>query len=421
MTPALSQAINLLQLSSDELKEYVNERIYENPFLKFKDDQAPAYSKKDYISPFEFIEAKENKLKNDLMEQTLLLNLTAPQRRILHFLMASLEPTGFLAMDAAEAAEILGAGKWEVEEMIEKLKNLEPGGIGCQDLMDYILFQLNAKKQTRVVAYTKEIVKNNLMEWAAQNYRLIMDKYGVNSEEIEEISQLLLSLKKSPVDGLADETTAFQAPDVKVEFIGNQHILHINDHLLPQIQIDSAYIQELSKEETDSIKSYIREKRSEAEFLIKSLEKRKITLSTVAEAIIEYQKEFFISPANSLKPLRLKDIAQKIKVHESTVSRITRNTCMQTPKGLFSFKFFFQQGMALNGSDETESILKVKQRIKAIIEMENRQHPFSDEKIKELLVREGLQISRRTIAKYRTELGICDSVKRRTAREILHS
>lgn len=416
MTQALSQAINLLQLSSDELKEYVNGQIYENPLLKFKDSQIPARSKTDYINPFEFIEDKENKLEKDLREQILLLDLTAQQRRILWFIIASLEPNGFLSLDAAEAAEILKVSECAIQETIKILQGLEPGGIGCRDLMDYILFQLEAKRQTKVVECASKIVKEDLMEWSAQDHHYLMEKYGICSGEIEEISLLLLNLRKSPVENLFEETVEFQAPDVVVKFIGDQHILHMNDDLLPEIRIDYAYIHELLKADTDSIESYIHEKRREAEFLIKSLEKRKMTLATVAEAIIDYQKEFFLDSANHLKPLRLKDIAMKLKIHESTVSRITRNTYVQTPKGLFSFKFFFQKGMATNSGNEIESVSKVKQKIKAIIEQESRHRPFSDEKIKELLVGEGLQISRRTIAKYRNEMNIRDSAKRRHKR-----
>lgn len=413
MTPALSQAIKLLQFSSEELKDYVNERIAENPVLEFTESIPSSSPAADFVDPFQFIEADENKLEKYLREQILLLDLTVQQQQILQFLIASLEPNGLLPLDLNIAAGMLKVSKPEVDEMVQALKRLEPVGIGCNSVMDYLLFQLDEQKQNKVSESAAEILQNDLMEWSSKNYRVLIEKYGLTFQEIEEISLLYQSLQKSPIEGFEKEQTEFQAPDIIVDYKDNQYILRITDYLLPEIRIDYRYVKELFEAEPVSVKEYVQEKVSEAEFLIKSLEKRKFTLYRVAEAIINCQEEFLTTQVHYLKSLRLKDIAEKLEIHESTVSRITRNKYMQTPKGLFSFKFFFQQGIPCKDGIETESVSKVKEKIKEIIKKENRHQPFSDEKIKDLLVMEEIQISRRTIAKYRKEMNIHDSVKRK--------
>jgi RNA polymerase sigma-54 factor len=449
MTPELRQAITILQYSAVDLLDFLRQQANENPILDLSEKyrevtatdvtiQKETSSRtdidwKDYIranatgdetyyqrgmggsqdyNPFDFIASGGTTLEEHLMEQVAMLkNVTPLEKRILHFLIGNLNESGYLTISETEAADILSTDVEKVEEMIWMLQTLEPVGVGARSLAECLLIQLKEQPEEHTVAMA--IVEHHLEDLAEKRYQKIASSLGVTPQEVQEAADYLRTLNPRPGSEFAHGTPRYIVPDVTVEKVEDEYVVMVNESSTPNLSINRFYQQMLQKQEADMAQKYIQDKLNSALWLIRSIEQRRMTLYKVTQAIVEEQRSFFEQGITGLKPMTLRDIAEKVGLHESTISRATSNKYVQTPRGLFELKFFFTTGLNRADGGEAPSVMAIKQKIKALVDAEDKKKPLSDQKITDLLIKDGIEISRRTVAKYREEMNIDSSSKRK--------
>ncbi|MGE7765233.1 RNA polymerase factor sigma-54 [Peribacillus sp. NPDC096540] len=439
LTPELQQSINILQYSAHELIDFLHQQANENPVLEitetFKDplaslsesgmrtnkinNQARGSSvtskgfngDSDY-NPINNYSVNTETLENHLLEQVSMLRFLKPlERKILAFLIGNLSEYGFLEVDANWAASLFSVSLEEIEDMIQVLQSLDPIGVGARDLTDCLLIQLREHEHYNELAYT--IIDKHLTDLAEKRYKKMANLYKVTIQEIQEASDFIRTLNPRPVSHFSNDMTHYIVPDVFVEKEKDGYLITVNDSLAPKLSINHYYTDILATKSGDPAKAYVKNHLNDAQLLIKGLEQRQMTLYKVTATIVEEQQDFFLKGIAGLKPMTLKDISEKLQLHESTISRATSNKYIQTPQGLFKLRNIFTRGLNRVNSQETESTITIKEKIKVLIADEDKIKPFSDQKLCQIFENEGTKISRRTIAKYREDLGIPGSSKRR--------
>ncbi|MGE7877758.1 RNA polymerase factor sigma-54 [Peribacillus muralis] len=439
LTPELQQAINILQYSTHELIDFLQEQANENPVL----EMAPAANGphtllsepniRTHIMDYRIRETspKGNRCSTDndfnpihnyscttetleahLLEQLSLFRpLKDSETKIVEFLIGSLNGNGFLDIDINWAASLFSVSIEEMETMIQVLQTFDPIGVGAKDLTDCLLLQIRNQENDNRLPYT--IVEKHLTDLAEKRYRKIADLYKVTIQEVQEAGDFIRTLNPRPVSHFSDEMIHYIVPDVFVEKEKDGYLITVNDGFLPKLSINRYYKDYIAMKHEKRANDYVKAQLHDAQSLIKGLEQRQMTLYKVTATIVEAQQEFFLRGMAGLKPMTLKDISEKIQLHESTVSRATSNKYIQTPHGLFKLRNFFTRGLHhVNGKD-CESTTTIKEKIKVLIADEDKIKPFSDQKLCQIFESEGTMISRRTIAKYREDLGIPGSSKRR--------
>lgn len=419
LTPELRQSINILQYSSFELIEFLQQQAVENPILDIKESVnhdffAHTYSKSSFSSfdgendfdPILHYSDTNITLEKHLMEQIMTLHsVTSEQKRRLIFLIGHLNQHGFLEIEPAIAANMQSVTLEEMEEAIVILQSLDPLGVGARDFKESLLIQMRADIYSPSLAY--QMIENHLEDVAAKRYLKISKLYDVTVQEVQEAADYIKTLNPRPCSEFNHEMTQYIMPDIVVENIKDEYIIIVNDSLIPQLSISQFYKNDKMATE------YLKEKRHEAMILMNGIAQRKYTLYKVTEAIIKKQKDFLKHGMSELKPMTLKDISEQLGFHESTISRATSNKYIQTQHGLFKLKSLFTKGLTRSNSLETESSVVIKEKIKTFIDKENKQQPISDQMMVKLLQQNGIEISRRTVAKYREEMEIPGSSKRR--------
>ncbi|MGG4265978.1 RNA polymerase factor sigma-54 [Peribacillus simplex] len=436
LTPELQQSINILQYSTFELIDFLHRQANENPVLEiseaFKEPLALSESSirthkissqtrgsssksksfngdTDY-NPINNYSVNTETLENHLLEQiSMLRSLKAIERKILQFLIGNLNEYGFLELDANWTASHFSVSVEEIEDMIQVLQSLDPIGVGAKDLTDCLLIQLREHEGYNELAYS--IVKKHLPDLAEKRYRKIAGIYKVTIQEVQEASDFIRTLNPRPVSHFSNDMTHYVVPDVYVEKEEEGYLITVNDSYTPKLSINPYYKNHIPI--GNPAKDYVKGHINDAQLLLKGLVQRQMTLYKVTATILEEQQEFFMKGITGLKPMTLKDISEKLQLHESTISRATSNKYIQTPHGLFKLRNFFTRGLNRVNSQETESTATIKAKIKVLIADEDKIKPFSDQKLCQLFENEGMKISRRTIAKYREGLGIPGSSKRR--------
>ncbi|MEZ0576355.1 RNA polymerase factor sigma-54 [Halodesulfovibrio aestuarii] len=456
MTPQLQQAIKLLQLSRVELAETVQQELLENPFLEEsleesanpdkpstadqrKDDQE-AYDKElsnnadweDYLGDFSSTTKQVSMRESEALEemssfearlapaptldghlnwQLMLSPLTEEQIRVGEIIIGSISSNGYLHVSSEELAEVAQSDIETVEQVITLIQQFDPIGVAARTPQECLLVQIKALNYDRDPILV-DIVTNHLEDLEKRRYKPLARKYKISLEDLREYLDVIQSLDPMPGARFSGGEAHYVSPDVYIYEYEGDFIIVLNEDGLPQLQL-SELTEQLPKTSNAKEKDYYQEKMRSASWLIKSLYQRQRTLYKVVESIVKYQKEFFINGVTSLKPLILKDIADDIDMHESTVSRITTNKYISTPHGIFELKFFFNSAIGLDDGSMVGSE-SVKALIKKLISEENTKKPLSDEKIGEIL-KEKLQvnIARRTVAKYRTAMNIPSSSKRK--------
>jgi RNA polymerase sigma-54 factor len=454
ITPELKLAITLLQYSALELQDHIQEELLNNPVLEIQeargedkpDENEPLseppevktsddkFSWEDYFRDYD-LESNYypgNKMREipdyqptvedcagiagtmleDLLGQLRMMPLNDRQYSIAAYLAGNLDHNGYLQGELEELAAVLGADLEELEEALAIIQKLEPSGIGCRNLQECLLLQLKKLDQPPQLAL--EIIRHYLPAAADCRFRYIASRLSCSEEVVEEAVELIRTLNPKPgsIFG-AGEETRYIVPDVIVEKVDNQYVIVGNDSAVPQLTISPFYQKILKSEGTDEqLSSFIRNKIEKAYWLIRSIEQRRMTLFRVSQEIIDIQRPFLDHGIKQLKPLTLKEVAVRVGVHESTVSRATANKYIQTSRGLFPLKFFFSSG--LSGSRGTDfSSHSIKSYIGELVAAEDQFKPLSDQRLAELLQARGINISRRTVAKYREEISIPASYKRR--------
>jgi RNA polymerase sigma-54 factor len=471
MTPQLRQAIKILQVSRAELETLIDQELIENPVLEENlEDKAPdgeyevptvdgqsgtedaraeapaeveQASSIDQIDWKDFAEnysndmhgsvgggatvdddddrrpaienilVKRTLLPDHLMWQLRLSDLSEAEREIGALIVGSLDQDGYLTLSVEEVGFL--ANVWPdtevVERVLARIQQLDPPGVAARDLAECLLIQLR-QLGCDDESLAAKIVRDHLPMLESRRFDRMARELGVTIEQIAEATKIISVLEPKPGRDFGDGETRYVTPDVFVHKVGEEYVVTLNEEGLPRLRVSSFYRQMLGANGSPEARGYIQEKMRAAAWLIKSIHQRQRTLYMVTSSIVKFQQEFLEKGVSLLRPLVLKDVANDIGMHESTVSRVVTNKYMHTPQGVFEMKYFFHSGISSSYGESVSSVT-IKQRIRKIIENEDPRKPLSDSKIVSILQREGLVLARRTIAKYREELKIPTSNQRK--------
>lgn len=436
MTPELIQAIQILQFNNQELSEYVQNELLENPVLEadkqeeqqevdirekilegnyedesFKQWEYSRSNDEDDFTYEQFV-TEVTTLNDFMLSQLTMSRLKEPHVTIGKFIIDALDDNGYLTLSVEEIAKELNFDEETVEETLNVIQTFEPAGVAGRTLSECLIIQLALRGMlTEEIEY---IIENMLGELANNKISKIAKTVGMKNEEVQAVADLIKTLEPKPGREFSSgESTKYVVPDIFVEKINDEFVVTNNDNSLPKLMV-SSYYNKLSGQAKDDeeLKKYLNDRFNSAVWLIKSIEQRKNTIYNVASAIVSYQQEFFEKGEKFIRTLTLKQIADEIGVHESTVSRSINGKYMQSPRGVFELKFFFSSGVT-GERGEGLSSNSVKSFIREIVEKEDSKKPYSDQDMVVLLKDKGIDISRRTVAKYREGMGILSSSKRR--------
>ncbi|GAV21550.1 RNA polymerase factor sigma-54 [Carboxydothermus pertinax] len=442
LTPELKQAITILQLNTLELVNFIEQQVEANPLLEIENDDdkevdeieemeerqemreiaeyfadssdlGPGFSQKDEEKrSYEPASSADNSLWEHLSFQLHFLKLPQLDNKIGEFIIGNIDENGYLTCAPEEIAEILKIEKEVVLRVLKIIQNFDPPGVGARGLLECLLIQ--AEQKNLLTPLIKEIITNYLPDLAQSKYLKVANRLGVAVEEVYRAMEVIKSLDPKPGRNFAAlKEVRYVVPDITVEKVEGEYIILVNDSLLPRLNINNVYRNILKQKGHDEkTKKYVEKKLNQAIWLIKSIEQRRFTLYRVARFIVDYQREFLEYGLKYLKPLTLKQVAKELNLHESTISRACANKYMATPRGTFELKYFFATALESEKGNFSSST-SIKAQIKELIARENPQDPLSDQKIADILTQGGVKISRRTVAKYREELGILAAAKRR--------
>ena len=446
MTPELRQAIAVLQLSSLELAEFVQEQIMENPTLEIEGaEETPeevTAATKDETEKFDvdwheyfqdrsdigYIKApreeyKEINYDNFLtkapsLEEYLLTQLeisccSSDLKIIASFIIGNVDKNGYLCTSLKEICEMCSADLEQAEAALKLVQSFDPPGVAARDLVECLLLQLS-NQELELNSLLTSIIKYHLEDVAAGKLLKISKSIDITPEEVQQLVDYIKTLDPKPGRWFADsDQITYIIPDVVVEKIEGEFIVVVNDVSTPRLGINPVYRRLLATDTVDiNAKKFIEGKLNSAAWIIKSIEQRRITLYRVVNCIVEFQRAFLDNGVRCLKPLNLKQIADQLEIHESTVSRATNNKYIQTPQGVFPLKFFFASGVD-NYAGTGVSSESIKKMLKDYVTNENTVKPYTDQQLTNMLKSHGINISRRTVAKYRSELGIVSTSKRK--------
>ncbi|MBW2064952.1 MAG: RNA polymerase factor sigma-54 [Deltaproteobacteria bacterium] len=460
MTPQLQQAIKLLQLNRIELLETINQEVETNPMLEILEESPsdgmddgkglldgegsseqslsempekevmkdeidwdtyfseyntgwaePQFDMKE-MPPLENMVSEKESLTSHLMWQLNVSDLTETQKKIGVHIIGNLDPDGYLQISLEELAEITGCSLEEVSETLSLIQNFDPVGVAARDTRECLLIQ--ARFQNLGGTIVEKILLEHMDKLENKKYDLIAKSLSVSLDEVLSAVSVITSFEPKPGRRYSDEETIYITPDIYVFKVGDNHEIVLNEDGLPKLRINSYYKKILSDGNSfkESERGFVQDKLRSAQWLIKSIHQRQQTIYRVTESIVRFQEEFLDKGIAYLKPLVLRDVAEDIQMHESTISRVTANKYVHTPQGVFPLKFFFNSAIS---SVEGESVASetVKEHIRKIIKSENKAKPYSDQEIAAMLKKLNIDVARRTVAKYRESMGILPSRKRR--------
>ena len=464
MTPQLQQAIKLLQLSRMELVDMVQQELEENPVLEeaaeapeekeFEEavavespaSEAPAdevrevsgesegvadidwqtylegyslggstadfYEDDEDRPSYENLLTKKGNLSDHLLWQLNLSRLDDEIRRVAAEIIGNLDDDGYLQASLEEIAATSGAPVDRVAQALEVVQEFDPPGVASRDLRECLLHQVRHLGMEG--SLVEAVLLNHIPDLEVRKYSVIAKTLGVTLDEVLGAAKIISGLDPRPGSIFTQEEVHYITPDIFVYKINDEYVVVLNDEGLPNLRINAFYRNALAGGEGIDAQAgeYIQDKMRGAVWLIKSIHQRQRTIYKVTKSIVKFQREFFDKGVAYLKPLVLRDVAEDIEMHESTISRVTTNKYVQTPQGLFELKYFFNSGINTTEGDSVASE-SVKSKIKEIIAGENQKKPFSDQKIVDLLLEQGIDIARRTVTKYREMLGLGSSTERK--------
>jgi len=455
MTPQLQQAIKLLQLSRLELLETINQELEANPMLEEVQDEVAESEKKEEVSTESYAEVEiSEKMREDfdwetyleeyntgtpvLMEkdpnrewptydhkltaaasleehlnwQLRMSDLSDEDKEIGSYIIGNLNQDGYLDATIEEIAAMGNVGLEQVETVLAKVQLFDPPGVASRDLRECLLIQAkNLELEDDLVV---RIIEDHLHYLETKNYQALVKVLKRTPEDVKQAIDIILHLDPRPGSAYNEESVQYISPDVYVLKIDGEFVILLNEDGMPKLRVSSYYKDALSHDAVlpADAKDYIQGKLRSAAWLIKSIHQRQRTLYKVTQSIIKLQQEFFEQGAGHLRPMVLRDVAEDVGMHESTISRVTSNKYMHTPHGIFELKYFFNSSInsVLGEAVASES---VKDRIRQIVREEDAAKPYSDKEIVSILQQENVDIARRTVAKYREMLGILPSNKRK--------
>lgn len=468
MTPQLRQAIKLLQLGRLELTEALQAEIEQNPML----EEAPPLEQKennpeslsaaevvdtseplvtgqvkgdgtenvpdtnweDYAnnfdadfsfaretppadapSQFDFISSAPG-LEQFLQWQLTHLKLDEQDTHITNFILGNLDGHGFLDADINDIVAYCECTEEEAEGALRIVQSLDPAGVAARDIREALLLQLDRLGYYDTLPY--QIVDQHMSLLETKNYMLLARQTGATIRKVTDAVAIIQELTPYPGNEYSNEQTNYITPDVYIYKIDDEFVIQLNDDGLPRLQVSKEYIHLLKqrKQLPAESRGYLRENKRNAEWFIRSIEQRQRTIYKVMESLLKFQRDFFEHGASAMKPLILRDVAEDIGMHESTVSRVTSNKYAHTPQGIYELKYFFSTAVATTNGD-TVAAEAIKNRIRQLVAQEDPAKPLSDNKISQMLAEENIKVARRTVAKYRDQMKILPVKHRRKARK----
>ncbi|MBZ9625293.1 RNA polymerase factor sigma-54 [Clostridium sp. FP2] len=440
MTQEMQMSVKLLQMSAYELGQYVNKEMQENPVLEERDLQNPknnntetneykeiikylekddykiknysAKSESEEVSPFYYI-AQEKSLKDYLVEQIGELTEKPETLDICKYMVENLDAKGYLSVKLSDICKELTISNEQAENALKIIQSLEPEGIGARDLRECLKIQLYNLGNNDENIY--KIIEEYLELLAENKYNIIAKELKITIPHVQKYVDIIKTLEPKPSRGFyTGETVKYIVPDAYINKINEQYFISMNEDMLPKLNINSMYKEIIKNGKDVEAVEYVKEKLNSAMFLIKSIEQRKNTVYRVLEEILVVQKEYFDNGDEYLKPMTLKKIADNLEMHESTISRAIREKYVSVNSGkVIKIKDLFTNGIASVIGGEDISTINIKSAIKEMVDTEDQKKPLSDQSICNRLNIEGMNISRRTVAKYREELQIKSSSKRK--------
>jgi len=459
MTPQLQMAIKLLQLSRLELMDTIQAELEENPALEEVPEGTPAeqlgeqtdtsagetaetkevtieeklredidwsnyldeyntpgrvhYESEERDTPkFEAFIAQKESLNGHMLWQFLMTKPNREEEKIASLLIGNLNKDGYLQASTEEIAYTSGSPTEKVEEILALIQSFDPIGVAARDLRECLLIQADHLGLADTII--TDIIKNHLADLEKKNYKVICKALKKSMDEVVSAINVIKIMEPKPGRQFSDETPQYINPDIYVYKIENEFVIMLNDDGMPKLRVNSFYKNSISrgKKVSGEAQDYIQEKMRSAAWLIKSIHQRQKTIYRVMESILRHQQEFFDKGIVHLKPMVLRDVAQDIGMHESTISRVTTNKYAFTPQGIFELKYFFNSSIRRMHGGAIASA-SVQEKIRQIISGENPKKPYSDDKIAQILKNEEIHIARRTVAKYREILKILPSNKRK--------
>lgn len=479
MTPQLQQAIRLLQLSSLELQNEIQQALEENPLLQLADDTDdsrpeipsepateasdqgtepseqhlaadangdPDNSQLDQTIPDElhmdaewediydtrssnsdnqgdlsgFLENQgdttDNGLQEHLLWQIRMSNLTSIDKQIAEVLIGSLDDAGYLCDPLEDIfntlEDELPIELEDVQVVLTFIQQLDPIGVGARDLRECMLIQLAHLPENRILFKARQLVEKNLDLMEKRDYKEIGRRLKIEQGELEEIILLLRSLQPRPGSAYSASSADYIVPDAYVRKIKGEWVVSLNAQVTPNLQVNQYYADMLGQVKSEQDTSYFKANLQQARWLIRSVESRNVTLLNVAKAIVARQSAFMQYGEQAMKPLILRDIADELEMHESTISRVTTNKYLYTPRGIFEFKYFFSSQVDTDTGSSCSSTA-IRAMLKKLINEENQHSPLSDNQLTNLLNQQGINVARRTVAKYREAMSIPSSHDRK--------
>ena len=430
LTPELIQAIQILQFSNQELDSYVQEQVLINPVIetagekpaeefelpdpeRVTDSYRGEYRREEKQQyPYEQHAANDVTLVEHLMFQLQFAPLCEAQRKTGKHIIESLDDNGYLTQSRQELAAGLGLEPGEIEKVLDVIHTFDPAGVGAEDLSECLIVQLAA--QDRLTELKQRVISDFLEDMASNRLAVIAKKLGADTEQIQKIADEIRTLDPKPGRAFASQDeTRYITPDVFVEKEDGEYHVIINEGSVPHLMVSSYYRQVLRESANDrNLAEYLNDRINTANWLIKSIEQRKQTIYNVVSAVVRHQRDFFEYGPKHIKPMTLRQIAEDVGIHESTVSRSINGKYMQSPRGVFEIKYFFTSGVSAGGGEGMSSNA-VKSIIREMVEKEDSKKPCSDQYMADRMQADGINISRRTVAKYREEMGIPSSQKRK--------
>lgn len=453
MTPQLRLAIKLLQLSNQELSTLVSQEMEQNPFLTTPEDSEDIVGTTDDPGDLDFDEAsvspetldspdpwqdqatstarnpdddfsfestlsQEKTLRDHLLDQ-FNTDTQDPRKRLIGaHLIDSLTPAGYLEEPVEDIAARLGTTVGEVERVLYRLQKCDPAGIGARNLTECLRLQLAAQDE---LTTDVEVLLDKIELLSKGNLKLVAKECGLQLEVIQEILIIIKTLNPKPGTLFDSPLVETRIPDLLVKRHPDKQGWHLelNSETLPRVLVDKSYHTSIrSKASKKAEKQYMTQQINSANWLVKAMDQRAQTILKVATELVKQQEAFFLHGIEFLKPLILRDIAETTELHESTISRVTTNKYMATPRGIFELKYFFTTSLGNSDGGESHSSEWVRHKIKELIDSEPVKKPLSDDKLVKLLVTDGIDIARRTVTKYREAMNIPSSYERKRLKSL---
>ena len=433
LTTQLKQSLAILNMSRLEVEEEIRKESESNPLLEAeRNDEGIDWEK--YIKHMESVNIRQDKndapyssenavdfenmirstsnLYDYLIDELKYFKLTFEEKRICKYIIDSLDEDGYLRINDKEIYDALRVDASLFRRCLDIVQQLDPPGIGARNISECLILQLERMGISNNIV--ENIIMNDLELIGRNKLKDIAKKYKISIEKCKEAIEVIRHLDPKPGRACSNDKCVYVQPDVIVDRIDGKYIVHTNEKDVYNIKINDFYRNMMTDKESDKeAKEFIKERLNSAATLIKNIESRKSTILRIAEAIIEEQQEFIQKGEKYIKPMKMKDIADKLEIHESTVSRGVNGKYMLTPFGLYEFKFFFNAALETDNSSEGASSAGIKRDIKDIIDGENKKKPLSDDAISKMLKEKGVSVARRTVAKYREEMGIPSSSRRK--------